>query len=94
MPLQNLVNFLNKRKKGRLMVKFGCEHILIWLENIILLYSQDKVVYVIDQFSKRYLSDKTLTEPEDELDSHTFFRANRQYIINIGFVKILSLFRM
>jgi len=87
MPLQNLQDFLKKRKKTRLMVKFGCEHIPILLENIVLLYTVDKVVFVIDRFSKTYLSDKTLTELEEELDRHTFFRANRQYIINIGFVK-------
>jgi DNA-binding LytR/AlgR family response regulator len=69
------------------MVKSGCEHIPILLENIVLLYSNDKVVYVVDGFSKKYLSDKTLTELEEELDRDTFFRANRQYIINIGFIK-------
>jgi DNA-binding LytR/AlgR family response regulator len=87
MPLQNLEDFLKRRKKTRLMVKSGCEHIPILLENIVLLYSNDKVVYVVDGFSKKYLSDKTLTELEEELDRDTFFRANRQYIINIGFIK-------
>jgi two-component system LytT family response regulator len=87
MPLQNLEDFIKRRKKTRLMVKSDCENVSLLLENIVLIYSQDKVVYVIDRFSKIYLSDKTLTELEEELDGNTFFRANRQYIINIGFVK-------
>ncbi len=86
MPLRNLEDFLYKRKRKRLVVKSGLENISLLLENIALLYTVDKVVYVVDRFSKKYLSDKTLTELEEELDSDTFFRANRQYIINIGFV--------
>jgi len=30
---------------------------------------------------------KNLSEMEEELDSSVFFRANRQYIININFVR-------
>jgi len=41
----------------------------------------------MDRFSKKYVSDKTLSELEEELDSTTFFRVNRQYIININYVK-------
>ncbi len=44
-------------------------------------------MYVLDRFSKKYISDKTLTELEEELDENTFFRANRQYIININYIR-------
>ncbi|MEO8764166.1 MAG: LytTR family DNA-binding domain-containing protein [Ginsengibacter sp.] len=87
MPLRNLEDFLCRRKKTRLIVKSGLENISLLLENVALLYTVDKVVYVIDRYSKKYLSEKTLTELEEELDYNSFFRANRQYIINIGFVK-------
>ena len=73
-------------------MKSGSENIPLLLENIALIYTQDKVVYVIDQFSKKYLCDKTLTELEETLDDAIFFRANRQYIINIGFVKSFKSF--
>ena len=91
-PLHNLDDFINKRKKTRLLVKSGLENVSLMFENIALLYTQDKVVYVVDRFCKKYLSDKTLTELEDELDRRTFFRANRQYIINIGFLKSFKSF--
>ncbi len=86
-PVENLVKFINGRKKTRLLVKRGLENIAVLLEDIALIYTQNKLVYVIDRFSKKYLSDKTLSELETELDEAVFFRVNRQYIININFVK-------
>ncbi len=86
-PLEKLVKFINNRKKTRLLVKRGIESIALKLEDIILFYTENKLVYVIDRFSKKYISDKTLTELEEELDENIFFRANRQYIININFIK-------
>jgi DNA-binding LytR/AlgR family response regulator len=93
LPLHNIQDFINTRKRTRLMVKSGRENIPLLLENIALLYTQNKVVYVIDRFSKKHLSDKTLTQLEDELDKTIFFRANRQYIINIGYVKSFKPFQ-
>ncbi|MGH2649468.1 MAG: LytR/AlgR family response regulator transcription factor [Ginsengibacter sp.] len=86
-PVDNLVKFISGRKKTRLLVKKGLENIAVLLDDIALIYTQNKLVYVIDRFSKKYLSDKTLSELEEELDSAVFFRVNRQYIININFVK-------
>src|SRR6185503_11500394 len=87
MPLHNLEDFITKRKKTRLLVKSGVENIPLRMEDIALLYTQDKVVYVVDRFGRKYLCDKTLTELEEELDRHIFFRANRQHIISIGCIK-------
>jgi len=86
-PIANLVKFINGRKKTRLLVKRGMENIAVRLEDIALIYTQNKLVYVIDRYSKKYVSDKTLSELEEELDSSIFFRVNRQYIININYVK-------
>ncbi len=86
-PLENLVKFISSRKKTRLLVKKGIENIALRLEDITLFYTENKVVYVLDNYSKKYISDKTLTELEEELDENTFFRANRQYIININYIK-------
>ena len=86
-PVENLVKFINNRKKTRLLVKKGVENIALRLEDITLFYTENKVVYVLDRFSKKYICDKTLTELEEELDENTFFRANRQYIININYIR-------
>jgi len=73
--------------KKRLLVKFGIESIPLLYENIVFIYTQNKIVYVIDRFSKKNITDKTLQQLEEELNKDVFFRANRQYIININFVK-------
>ena len=83
----NLERFINRRKKTRLLVKRGMENIAVKLEDIALIYTQNKLVYVMDRWSKKYVSDKTLSELEEELDDTIFFRVNRQYIININYVK-------
>ena len=85
--LASLMNFVSNRQKSRLLVKKGLEHILLRIEDVILFYTENKVVFVIDRFSKKYILDKTLTELETELDDKSFFRANRQYIVNLNYVK-------
>jgi DNA-binding LytR/AlgR family response regulator len=85
--ISNLLDYLGNHKKKRMMVKKGLENISLRLEDIVLYYTENKVVYVIDRAGKKYLADKNLAELEEELDSTIFFRANRQYIININFVR-------
>ncbi|HET6996386.1 MAG TPA: LytTR family DNA-binding domain-containing protein, partial [Chitinophagaceae bacterium] len=50
-------------------------------------YTEEKIVFVLDRDGRKYMIDKKLADLEDELDKSVFFRANRQYIVNIGFVK-------
>lgn len=76
-----------EKKRTRLLVKQGVANILLLLADVALIYTRDKLVYVIDRDSKKYLVDKTLTELEQELDHTIFFRANRQYIVNVNFIK-------
>lgn len=90
--VENLSRFINQRKKTRLLVQKGLENIALLLENVALIYTQNKLVYVIDHLSKKYISDKTLGELEEELDSNIFFRVNRQYIVNINYVKSFKSF--
>lgn len=85
--MTELVNLVNGKSKSRILAKRGVEHILLRIEDIILFYTENKMVYVIDRFSKKYILDKTLGELEAELDDQIFFRANRQYIVNLDFVK-------
>ena len=85
--IARLMNLVNDRHKSRLLVKKGLEHILLRVEDVILFYTENKIVCVLDKFSKKYILDKTLTELETELDDKMFFRANRQYIVNLNYVK-------
>ena len=85
--LKNLLELTGPRKKTRLIVKKGIENVSIRLEDIVMFYTETKMVYLIDKNEKKFIVDKTLNELEEELDNSIFFRANRQYIINLNFVK-------
>jgi len=90
---QHILNvFKESKKKSRMVVKKGVEYITLKVEDVALIYTENKVVYVIDKNGKKYVGDKNLTELELELDNNLFFRANRQYIINIGVVKSYKAF--
>lgn len=86
-PMAKLMSFMHNKNKSRLLVKRGLENIVLRLEDIILFYTENKVVFAIDRNSKKFILDKTLTEMEEELDENTFFRANRRYIVNLNFVR-------
>lgn len=88
-----LMDMVNKRHKSRLLVKKGLEHIVLRIEDVILFYTESKVTFVVDRFCKKYILDKKLSELETELDENTFFRANRQYIINLNYVKGFKTFQ-
>ena len=81
-----------KRLRKRLIVRRGIECIALKSEEIALLYTENKVVYVIDHLGNKYICDKPLFELESILDNTLFFRANRQYIINIDFIKVFKPF--
>ncbi len=76
-----------KRYRTRLMVRKGLEYIALQTNDIVIIYTENKLVYVLDRDGRKYVTDKNLAELDRELDPGVFFRANRQYIINIGFVK-------
>jgi DNA-binding LytR/AlgR family response regulator len=82
----NMVKQFSKWK-SRIMVRKGIENIPLKLKDVALFYTENKVVYIIDKSGKKYLGDKNLSELEEELQPDRFFRANRQYIINIDYVK-------
>ncbi len=85
--LNELLTHLNEKKKSRLLVRRGMEHVALKMKNVALLYTENKIVYVVNQLGEKYIGDKNLGEIEKTLDSKFFFRANRQYIINIDFIK-------
>ena len=78
---------VEKKKKTRLLVQKGTEHILLHMKDIVLFYTENKIVYVIDRFEKKYWVDNNLSALEAELNSSLFFRVNRQYIISIDYMK-------
>ena len=69
------------------MVKKGLENVSLLLDDIVLFFTENKIVYVIDKNGRKYLIDKNLADLETELDNKIFFRVNRQFIVNINFIR-------
>lgn len=85
--LDTLLQHVNGKRQPRLIVKRGQEHLFLLVEDVVLFYTENKIVYLIDKCGKKFLVDKNLSDLEEELDSNVFFRANRQYIVNVNYVK-------
>jgi two-component system LytT family response regulator len=85
--LQHLLQYVSANRKTRIIARKGMENITLLLNDVVLFYTENKVVHAIDKIGKKYLVDKNLTDLEAELDSKIFFRANRQYIVNIDYIK-------
>jgi len=88
----SLMEYLNVPKKTRIIVKKGVENIALKVEDIVLFYTENKVVYLIDKQKTKYIYDRNLSLLESELDTTLFFRANRKYIVNINFIKSYKTF--
>ena len=88
--IYNLVHKIpvdNKQMKCRLIARKGLEHIPLKLDDIVLLYTENRLTFLIDKNGKKYIVDNILSVLEQELDRNKFYRANRQYIINIDFIR-------
>jgi two-component system LytT family response regulator len=83
----SFVKTFGQRKKTRLIVRKGTENISLKNEDIVLIYTEDKLVFALDKDGRRYMIDKKLGELELELSGDVFFRANRQYIVNVEFIR-------
>ena len=84
---RSFVNSFHLKQKKRLLVRKGIENIILKTGDIVIIYTENKLVYVIDKDGKKYIADKNLSDLNEELDPAIFFRVNRQYIVNVGFVK-------
>lgn len=83
----------SSRIRKRLIVKKGIENIALKTEDIALILTENKLVFVVEgQTGKKFISDKNLSELESELDKSVFFRANRKYIISLNFLKAFRTF--
>src|SRR4030095_10638702 len=84
---RSFVNSFHKRQKTRMLVRKGIENIILKTSDIVIIYTENKLVYVVDKDGKKYIADKNLSDLNEELDPGIFFRVNRRYIVNIGFGK-------
>jgi len=75
------------KKRSRLIVQKGLEYIPLFLKDVVLIYTENKLTYVLDRQGRKYISERNLADLISSLDKERFFRANRQYIVNMEFIK-------
>lgn len=77
-------NPVNSTARERIIVKRGNDFQLLAAEDIVYLFTENKLVFAVDHDKKKFLCDEAnLSELMHQLDTTQFFRANRKYIINI-----------
>jgi DNA-binding LytR/AlgR family response regulator len=84
--LGQLLDTPGRRRRSRLIVQRGIEQVALNLADIVLFYTENKLVYVFDRRGNKYIYDSPLQQLEEELDPAQFFRANRQFLINIDYI--------
>ncbi|HZH95608.1 MAG TPA: LytTR family DNA-binding domain-containing protein [Flavisolibacter sp.] len=74
------------KKKEFIIIKKGLHYFLLKTSDIAYIYMENDITYIIDQGGARYVCFENLNSLEAKLDD-CFFRANRQYIVNVDFIK-------
>lgn len=85
--LQSLIKFVSNKEKDfkkRFMIKIGNTIKSIPVQDIAFFYSQDRINYLMKKEGKKYPVENTLDEIENMLNPENFYRANRQFIVNIN----------
>jgi DNA-binding LytR/AlgR family response regulator len=81
-----------KKKKTRVIVKNGSCHFALCVCDIVLFESQERTICITDKLANQYTLNKSLSEIQEELDEKMFFRANRQQIINVHYIRCFRVF--
>lgn len=68
------------------------EMITLDVDDVALFYLTETAVFIKTYLDKQYTTNLSLDELMRQLDSHVFYRANRQYIININAIKTIQVY--
>ena len=83
------ISLTEAKYKSRFLVKQGDKMLAIRTEDVVCFQSKHSVVHIITKHDQTYLSDFTLDELNSQLDPQNFFRANRQFIVNAGYISMV-----
>jgi DNA-binding LytR/AlgR family response regulator len=75
------------KKRTRIIVKRGIEHLVLRLEHVALFWVFGRIVFVFDREGNKYVIDKNLINIIDTLDPHIFFRVNRKAVVNCNYIR-------
>jgi len=87
--INNLLSASNNFKT-KFIVKKGPEYLTIKVEDIVCFYTEFKITFIKDTLSNKYIIDNSLSEIMNEIDNNSFYRANRQNIVNRNYIEKYS----
>lgn len=76
--------------KSRFIIKNPSGMVIISADESVCFFLENKITYVLAFSGKKHIIDNALDELEDMLDPEKFFRANRQYIINVNAIESIK----
>jgi len=88
-----LAKFINTEKetyKNKFLCKSGRKKFFIFSKEISFFYADNKIVYVVCADGSKHIIDHSIEELQSLLDPKLFFRLNRSYIVNAGFISIIK----
>jgi len=77
-------------KDAEITIESGAKITKLTYENIACFYSENKIVYTVQNDGTTINTDFTLNELEEKINDQLFFRANRQIIIHKDTVKLIE----
>lgn len=89
---KSLADLLMKQGGGnylrRMLIRFSNSFKLVDMSDVAYFYTKDKITFlVVKSTGKRFPADYPLDKLESMLDPTSFFRINRQFIINVSAIK-------
>lgn len=87
-PSYEVKSMLGKEKTtlSRILVKIGYNLKIVMTSEVSCFYSENKIVY-LQTAERSFPTDFSLEELENVLDELQFFRVNRQFMINLNYIK-------
>ncbi len=76
----------------RFLIRIGQTIKVVELRQAAYFYTEDKITFIVTKDGKRYPLDLSLEKLEELCDPRTFFRINRQFIVNIENIKEMYAF--
>lgn len=73
--------------KGKLKLAYGGKITLVSYDEIAFAYSKNKIAYIVKTDGTSIATDFTLSEIEEKISEHSFYRANRQTILHASSIE-------
>lgn len=67
--------------KSSLLIRIGSRTVYINYDEVLYLYSKNKITYIVTKAGKHYIHDESLDRLTEQLPAELFFRANRQFVL-------------